>query len=156
MMKPLEYICASFLILVSGMMYAQTSECHIFDIDFTIELSASSDITGKAAAVFQDKSFRVSGNEFEAYCDGVSVWTLDLGTKEVYIESVNPDAQAYLGEMSSTLASMTEGDESSFITPDGQQVHIKVNSIKKTARKDISSFRPSYEFDSSWVVTDLR
>ena len=45
-----------------------------------------------------------------------------------------------------------------FVLSDGQAdiIRVKVNSIKKSDRKDISSFRPTRSFDSSWMVTDLR
>lgn len=45
-----------------------------------------------------------------------------------------------------------------FVMSDGQAetIRVKVNSIKKSDRKDISSFRPTQSFDSSWMVTDLR
>ncbi len=156
MMKSIKYICASFLILVSGMMSAQNDECQMFDVDFTVEISTSSDMTGKAVLVFQNKAFTLAGNGFEAYCDGASLWVLDMEAKEVSIDSVTSEVQAYVDEMSIKLSSMKEDAESSFISPEGQLIHIKVNSMKKTAARDISSFRPSYEFDSSWVVTDLR
>lgn len=35
-------------------------------------------------------------------------------------------------------------------------VRILVNSITRSAKKDIGYFRPAQSFDSSWIVTDLR
>lgn len=45
-----------------------------------------------------------------------------------------------------------------FIMSDGQAdiIRVMVKSIKKSDRKDISAFRPTALFDSSWIVTDLR
>ena len=43
-----------------------------------------------------------------------------------------------------------------FHMSEGQIVAVEVHSIKKSDRKDISSFRPTQSFDSSWMVTDLR
>lgn len=46
----------------------------------------------------------------------------------------------------------------SFIMSAGQIdiVRILVNSITRSAKKDIGYFRPVQSFDSSWIVTDLR
>ena len=45
-----------------------------------------------------------------------------------------------------------------FVMSDGHAdiIRVKVNSIMKSDRKEISSFRPTQSFDSSWMVTDLR
>lgn len=45
-----------------------------------------------------------------------------------------------------------------FVMSEGQAdiIRVKVDSIKKSDRKDISYFRPTLSFDSSWMVTDLR
>ncbi len=152
----IKYICASFLILMSGMMSAQNPECVTVDVDYSVDVSATAELKGQAIVVFQGNSFRMSGNGIESYCDGSSVWTLDLEAKEVYIEAVTADSEAYMKELAPKLASMKPGAETSFTAPEGQTVRIKVNSIKKSDGTDISSFRPTYKFDSSWVVTDLR
>jgi len=46
----------------------------------------------------------------------------------------------------------------SFIMSAGQIdiVRILVNSITRSAKRDIGYFRPAQSFDSSWIVTDLR
>lgn len=43
-----------------------------------------------------------------------------------------------------------------FVMSEGQTIGVDIRSIKKSDRKDISSFRPTQSFDSSWMVTDLR
>lgn len=57
-----------------------------------------------------------------------------------------------------TVRMNKDGDLASgeFIMSDGQVVSVEVSAIKKSDRKDISSFRPTQSFDSSWMVTDLR
>ncbi len=152
----LKYLCASFLILVSGMISAQTAECLTFDVDFRIDIPETSKITGKAVVEVQGTAFKMTGNGIESYCDGSSVWTVDQVAKEVYIESISPDTEAYMKDLSLELSGMKDDDEATFVAPDGQPVHIKVNSIKKSAGKDIASFRPTQTFDSSWIITDLR
>ncbi len=153
--KILKYFCASLLILLSGAAFAQT-ECLTLDVDFSIDVSADSKMTGKALLEVQGNAFKMTGNGIAAYCDGTSVWTLDLEAKEAYIESVNPDTEEYMQNLKAKIQVLEAGSETSFLSPEGQKVRIKVNSIKKTAGKDISTFRPAQNFDSSWVVTDLR
>ncbi len=152
----LKHICASFLILMSGMMSAQNTGCITLDVDFSVELSESADMTGNAVVSFQGKAFIMSGNGVEAYCDGTTIWTLDLEAKEVYIESVTPETESYMKDLKPRLTALEKGSSASFLSPEGQKVNIRVNSVKKTAGKDISSFRPVRDFDSSWVITDLR
>ncbi len=142
--------------MISGMMSAQNNLCVTLDVDFSVNVSGDTDMTGKALLTFQDNAFTMSGNGIEAYCDGDTVWTLDLIGKEVYIESVTPDSQLYMRDLAPQLSALEDGGETSFVAPEGQKVHIKINSIKKSDRKDVSSFRPTHNFDSSWVITDLR
>ncbi len=152
----LKYICASFLILLSGMLSAQTMESFTLDVKYSVEMSESSEIKGDAVIIFQDTAYTMSGNGIESYCDGETVWTLDLVAKEVYIESITPDLKAYMKDLAKKLISMKDKSETSFLSPEGQEVRIRVISIKKSDGKDVSSFRPTQKFDSSWVVTDLR
>ncbi len=153
----LRYFCASLLILMSGVAFAQPpAECIALDVDFSAEISAGSRLSGKAVVTVQDTAFKMEGNGIEAYCDGVSLWTLDRAGKEVYIESVTPDTEDYMQNLKGRLLSLAAGSETSFLSPGGQTIKIKVNSMKKSAGKDVSSFRPTQDFDSSWVVTDLR
>lgn len=44
----------------------------------------------------------------------------------------------------------------SFALEDGDEVKIKVSSMKGEEKKPATYFRPSQTFDSSWIVTDLR
>ncbi len=152
----MKYVCASFLILISGMMSAQNNACVTLDVDFSAKVSEGTNMAGRVELMFQGNAFRMTGNGIEAYCDGDTVWTLDLIAKEVYIEPVTPDSQLYMRDLAPQLSALEDGEETSFVAPEGQTVHIKINSIKKTDGKDISSFRPTQNFDSSWVVTDLR
>ncbi len=152
----MKYFCASLLILLSGVMHAQEQPCVILDVDYEVYVSESSKLAGQAVITFQDTAFNMSGNGIEAYCDGTSLWTLDSVAKEVYIESVTEETEAYLRELSAKLSGYKADAVATIKSPEGQSVHIKVNSIKKSAGKDVSSFRPTQNFDSDWVVTDLR
>lgn len=44
----------------------------------------------------------------------------------------------------------------SFVMDDGNIVSVTVNSIRKSDKKDVSFYCPTLDFDSSWIVTDLR
>ncbi len=156
MKRILKYFCAPLLILVSGAVSAQEQPCIILDVDYSVEISESSRLNGQAVVTFQDTAFSMSGNGIEAYCDGTSLWTLDNMAKEAYIEAITEETAAYIRNLASELSGY-EADATAIIeSPEGQSVHIKVNSIKKSDRKDVSSFRPTEVFDSEWVVTDLR
>lgn len=43
-----------------------------------------------------------------------------------------------------------------FSLVDGNTVIVEVRSMKQTKKESVTSFRPSSEFDSDWIVTDLR
>lgn len=43
-----------------------------------------------------------------------------------------------------------------FVMTDGQMIKVLIRSVAKSQKTDISRFRPSVGFDSSWIVTDLR
>ncbi len=152
----LKYICASFLILMSGMMSAQNAECLTLTVSYSMDLDGSSEISGSAVVTFQDKAFTAVGDGIEVYCDGVSVWTVDSAAKEVYIETLSVDNDDYMTAAAPKLMNMDAGAEADFDAPEGTTVHVKVLAKKKSDRKDVSSFRPTQKFDSSWVVTDLR
>ncbi len=146
----------SFLTFMSGMAFAQDTECFVIDALYSIDVSESAKLTGNAVVVSQDGAFHMSGDGIDVYCDGTSVWTMDYKAKEVYIESLDAESGNYLKEAAGRLSGMADGSEAEFVTPDGHNGKVMVKSIKKSDRKDISSFRPMNEFDSSWVVVDLR
>ncbi len=152
----LKYICVPFLILLSGMTYAQNPECVTVRARYSMALSETASMNGEAAVTFQDKAFHMTGEGFDVYCDGTDIWTVDIAAKEVYIEALGEENEEYLLDTARALAGMEPQTEANFLTPDEQIVRIEVLSLQKTDAKDISSFRPSQNFDSSWVVTDLR
>ncbi len=156
MMNCFKYLCVPFLILLSGMMLAQTEECVVLDVDYSVDISETSKLTGEAVITLQGNAFSMSGNGIESYCDGSSLWTLDLVAKEVYVEPLTPDAESYMNDLRQQLHALKDNSEIDIASPEGHMVHARINSIKKSAGKDISSFRPPYEFDASWVITDLR
>lgn len=206
------FIAVSFLMLLSGMAYAQddtlleklyadfASKCITLDISYVMELP-SSDITGDGMVEFQGNAYHLSGNGIEAYCDGSDVWLMDPAAKEVYIEPVTDGPDAFMQNPALLFVGLNDNfvvsdihegghmredgmkdvvfeltpkvscgiDECSiqikkdgdlyygtFMMSDGIIVRVMVKSIKKSDRKDISSFRPIPSFDSSWMVTDLR
>ncbi len=152
----LKYICASFLILLSGMAFAQDEQCITLDVDYTVKISDTADLRGNALISYQGTAYMMKGNGVESYCDGKSIWLLDMEAREVYIEPVTPETEKYMLDLAAELSVLEDKSEAEFLSPEGQKVQIRVKSIKKTDGKDISSFRPNMDFDSSWVVTDLR
>lgn len=78
------------------------------------------------------------------------------GVKDGHIFELVPKVDCGIDEC--TVRMNKDGNLSSgeFIMSEGQIVSVDVSAIKKSDRKDISSFRPTRSFDSSWMVTDLR
>ncbi len=150
----MKYVCLSFLILLSGMASAQT--CVTADVDFSVDMSDQTQLTGSALITFQGRAFKMSGNGIEVYCDGETIWTLDMVAKEAYIEQVTSESIEYMNELEPKLSSLKDGSETSFNSPEGEHVNVRVKTIKKSDGNDSETFRPTYDFDSSWVVTDMR
>lgn len=63
-----------------------TMEC-----TYIFRQSSKTDITGKAVIVSQDSSYIMKGNGLDIYCDGTTIWTVDVNAKEVVIEVPVPD-----------------------------------------------------------------
>ncbi len=150
----IKYLCISFLLFGSGMAYAQKSVT--LDVNYYVEISEGSMLNGSAVITFCGRGFSFAGNGIESYSDGESVWVIDTAAKEAYIESVTPESEAYMDELAGRLGVMKAGSSMSFLSPDNQEVRIKVNAVKRTDGKPLSSFRPLMDFDSDWIVTDLR
>ncbi len=150
----LKYLCVSFLIFGSGMLYAQESVT--LDVNYSVEVAEGSMLNGSAVITFCGRGFSFAGNGIESHSDGESVWVIDTTAREVYVESVTPESEAYMDELGTKLSAMKAGASMSFLSPENQEVLIKVNAVRKSDGKPLSSFRPTMDFDSSWVVTDLR
>lgn len=56
-------------------------------------------------------------------------------------------------EISKSDASIRKGE---FIMSDGNLITVNVSEMKILPKRGVESFRPSGEFDSSWIVTDMR
>ncbi len=150
----IKYLCISFLVFGSGMAYAQESVT--LDVNYYVEISEGSMLNGSAVITFCGRGFSFAGNGIESYSDGESVWVIDTTAKEVYVEPVTPESEAYMDELAAKLSTMKPGASMSFLSPENQEVRIRLNAVKKSDGKPLSSFRPTMDFDSSWVVTDLR
>ena len=66
--------------------------CVSFRYSFVIKtLSSSGKVTGEGSVLMQGASYHLQGNGMEVWCDGNSVWTADLSSKEVVIEPATED-----------------------------------------------------------------
>lgn len=63
-----------------------TMEC-----TYIFRQSSKPNITGKAVIVSQDSSYIMKGNGLDIYCDGTTIWTVDVNAKEIIIEVPVPD-----------------------------------------------------------------
>ncbi len=167
-----KYILTAFLAFLPGMLFAQ-DQCISLSLSYKLELGTGAVVNGDADVIFQDNAYILNASGLELYCDGETLWVLDSSVKEVYIEAAEQNPDLYIqnpalfimnpeGKFTVSNKAENEKNVSFDVTPndsdDFEKCHIQINrsSVKKTDRKDVSSFRPPYKFDSSWVVVDLR
>ena len=165
-------IVALLLAAVSFQLSAQ------YDADYLKSLASGNRVSfnynvgvkGKAPVVMAGKvvidgdCYSIRGNGLEVYCDGVTKWTVDKESKEVYMEAaesardfiVNPEA--WIGNVKNLKVDKTSA--SGIYHDDYQNVDLtfRFSSIKSSP---LSGSPDGFAFDTSslgsdWVVTDLR
>lgn len=60
------------------------------EYSYDFRQSTKTKITGKAVITVQDSSYVMNGNGLEVFCDGKTVWTVDVSAKEVVIDALIP------------------------------------------------------------------
>lgn len=114
------------------------------------------DIVVNGSAVIQKECFRMEGTGLLVLCDGVNVWTLDVESKEAYVE--------YAGgvDFLDFVTSLAwEGDNlvGSFVEPNSESIiTFTLYDIEKApVSGDLSIFMPAEDsFIGDWIITDLR
>ena len=154
-MKFLKYMLAAAFLFFAGRVAAQSFE---LEVNYHLDVSGTR-VEGGASVMLQDGAYVFVGQDLKVYCDGTDVWTLDLVSKELYIESLGEGDRMYMAEVFGLIESdLKDGtlDSRDFTAKDGTIVRVDLISMKKSDRKDVSCFRPTEVVDSSWIVTDLR
>lgn len=71
-----------------------SSSASVFEYRYEVN-DGKTKLTGSGTVEMQDDCYRVEGNGLEIFCDGSSKWTVDRESKEVVIESSDPDNPDY-------------------------------------------------------------
>lgn len=111
----------------------------------------------------QSNAYRMNGNGLEIYCDGESTWVIDEAAGEVMIESATSKDAGYLANpvlllvnIEKTALSYESMGNNVTVELDGVRLQITVKKMETSDMKKTEDFRPPYEFDADWIVTDLR
>lgn len=114
------------------------------------------DIVVEGSAVVQRNCFRMEGAGLLILCDGTTVWTLDLESKEAYVEDAGEvDYLNYISDLSWEGENLT----GSFVEPSSDSiVNFTLYDIEKSpVSGDLSVFLPAEDsFIGDWIITDLR
>lgn len=138
-------------------------ECVVVDYQFTANVSGLT-TCGYGSVEVQGDSYHMVGNGVEIYCDGKTTWMIDETTKEVFLESADAESAGYLANPILLLVNLEENVASykvddnkiSLKLSEDLTLDIVIDSMKSMPNKKSEAFRPPTEFDSSWIITDLR
>lgn len=119
---------------------------------------------GEGVLDIQGNSYHMRGNGIEIFCDGSTTWMLDEDAKEVVIEAADSQSAGYLANPvmllmnieNTALSYEIKGDVVTLELPGGVSLEITICSLQKVQTKKSEAFRPPTDFDSTWIVTDLR
>ena len=155
--------------------------CVSFRYSFVIKaLSSSGKVTGEGSVLMQGASYHLQGNGMEVWCDGNSVWTADLSSKEALILSDLPTHFSWQSDyregtfssqpsrvfllkplLKSDMQSLELFFDSRGMELLGGRMLLKDN-VSATffisglsVRETVPKFVPE-SFPSEWIVTDLR
>lgn len=138
-------------------------EGNIVRISYSYENAAGIPL-GSGSATVQGSSYLVTEGNMRFFCDGASIWSVDSGSKEVYIEKAGGGSDLF-GNVRNLLSRVQD------LRYDGRKsVSFSLVPAENTERifckalvEDVRPAREELDFsfdtgklDSSWVVTDLR
>lgn len=138
-------------------------DCVSVDYEFATVMSGMK-VTGEGTVEIQGNSYHMKGEGIEIFCDGSTSWMIDEAAKEVFIEAADSQSAGYLANPVLLLMNLEEnigsykvnGNMITLELPDGSPLEITVNSLETVPTQKTEAFRPPTDFDSSWIVTDLR
>lgn len=124
-----------------------------FDIDAEVSGTA---VQSKGFAMFEGDCFLLSSHELQVFCDGKSVWIMDLKAEEVTIEEGALDLDALLAN---GLLS-TKGDRITafeYDDPEGSHIKLTITDYDFMEKGPASDFTPDLKkLSKKWIITDLR
>ena len=130
---------------------------HRVTVDYEYVIAGMPDILVEGSAVLQDNCFRMEGAGLMILCDAVNIWTLDLDSKEAYIEKAGKmDYMDYLSELTLEDNGWLSGLYSEPLS--GNLIPFTIKNIQFLPPSgDMSAFSPDENaFTGDWVITDLR
>ena len=131
--------------------------------DYSYASAGKIPVTGKGSVSVQGKMYRTEGGGLKIWCDSLTRWTLDMESKEAYIEKVSDspdilsDPVPYLGSLTD-LKTNPDGTVTGIWKPQDQEIRFTISNIRMIPRREgPEDFRfDTGSLDKSWVVTDLR
>ena len=130
---------------------------HRVTVDYEYVIAGMPDITVEGSAVLQDNCFRMEGAGLMILCDAVNIWTLDLDSKEAYIEHAGKmDYMDYISELTLEDNGWLSGLYNEPIS--GNLIPFTIKNIQFLPPSgDMTAFIPDENtFTGDWVITDLR
>ena len=130
---------------------------HRVTVDYEYVIAGMPDIVVEGSAVLQDNCFRMEGAGLMILCDAVNIWTLDLDSKEAYIEPAGKmDYMDYITELTLEDNGWLSGLYNEPLT--GNLIPFTIKNIQFLPPSgDMSAFCPAEDtFTGDWVITDLR
>lgn len=149
--------------LLDSVRQKSEEECVAVDYEFTATMSGVK-TSGEGKVRIQGNSYHMSGNGLEIYCDSETTWMIDGSAKEVFVESAESQSAGYLANPALLLMNLEQegkacqvnGDTLTLELDEGVLLEVKIKAMKAEGIKKSEAFRPPIDFDSSWIVTDLR
>lgn len=153
------FCCISLYAGVEGL--ASLMQSGPVALTYSFRSRGDAPLVGSGNLLYCDGRFKVSGNGLEIYCDGRTIWTVDAGAKEIYIEEA---AQANhflaspekLSESVSAFSMRGNSASGTYHVPSGQTVDFKLEGIHRPESLPSEWGFDTSALDRTWVVTDLR
>jgi len=126
-------------------------------IEFDVEAEVSgAPVKSKGFAMFEGSCFLLSSHNLQVYCDGESVWVMDMKSEEVTIEegALDIDSLVASGKIS------TKGDRITgfeYEDSNGSPIKLSITDYDFTSKGAASDFTPDLKkLSKHWIITDLR
>lgn len=156
---------AAFIVLLSFSLPAQSALDSFKNsmkgkramVEFDIEaLVSGAPVQSKGFAMFEGDCFLLSSHDLQVYCDGKSVWIMDMKAEEITIEegSLNLDELVSRGKLSTKGNRLTSFE---YEDTEGSRVRLSITDYDFMEKGPESDFTPDLrKFSRQWIITDLR
>lgn len=135
-------------------------------MDYSYVIDGKVPVKGSGALLLQGRCYHLNGNGLDIYCDGDTRWTVDVSSKEVYIENAaDTESEFFFTNPEKLLANVTglkttaDSAGGTYVDPaKGTSIKFSLTGIKSSAIADTPEAFTynSSTLDPTWTVTDLR